>query len=74
MSLLLTLPPKWSVNAFKTRFIAIPNHLEEEGSECRRCVKKYEKFLKILLLPQFLLPPSLLVFLRVQAQKQLEGD
>jgi hypothetical protein len=50
-----------------------PNYFEE-GSECRRCLKKYEKFLKILLLPQLLLPSSLLVLLRVQAQKQLEGD
>jgi hypothetical protein len=49
------------------------NHLEEDY-KCRRCLKKYEKYLKILLLPQLLLPPPLLVLLRVQAQKQLEGD
>jgi hypothetical protein len=58
----------------KTRFMAITNHLEEESCECRRCLKKYETFLKILLLPQLLLPPPLLVLLRVQAQKQLERD
>ncbi len=61
-------------STFKTRFLVIPKHLEEEGSKCRRCLKKYETFLKILLLSQLLLPPPLLVLLGVQAQEQLEGD